>query len=172
MEGSHTPATLGARVRKMRLLLASSDDLHVLPLAALVPLLSTDFDCEHIRLDSRASDATNLARLRTQLEDGANPECTLLGGFSRGARLAAMLSLEISVRGLVGLSFPFHRHGRPAEHHGLDVLKKVLLPTLIIQGTRDSHGNRAGARNGTIARCSSHSLAPTRQSSLACEGSG
>lgn len=137
-------------MRVTRFLLASCDDLHVLPLAALIPLLDPELACHQIRLDPRASDEENLDRFRQKSEPYRTELPLIIGGFSLGARIAARLSQELSATALVGLSYPFHRHGAPATQHGLAELQNVNAPTLIIQGSRDSHGNREQVRGMTL----------------------
>jgi predicted alpha/beta-hydrolase family hydrolase len=77
-----------------------------------------------------------------------------LGGFSRGARLAAMLAQREEAYALLCLGFPFHKRGAPLERHGLDALRELTLPTLIVQGTRDAHGSWQEVRGyGGLPEC-------------------
>jgi hypothetical protein len=46
----------------------------------------------------------------------------------------------------VAFGYPFHAHGLPHEQHGLSVLERVTQPTLVVQGSRDSHGSETEAR--------------------------
>jgi predicted alpha/beta-hydrolase family hydrolase len=64
-----------------------------------------------------------------------------IGGFSLGARVALGASRE-GVRGLVLLGFPFHPRGAPGDTSRL-VNLEVDVDTLVVQGERDAHGNRA-----------------------------
>ena len=70
----------------------------------------------------------------------------LIGGKSMGGRVAAMLAededLNLAVRGVVVLGYPFHpsRKSEP-EHWRLEPLKASLLSVLICQGERDDFGN-------------------------------
>ncbi|WP_180967001.1 alpha/beta family hydrolase [Cohaesibacter celericrescens] len=69
----------------------------------------------------------------------------LIGGKSMGGRVAAMLAsdedLNLAVRGVVVLGYPFHpsRKSEP-ENWRLEPLQKSLLPILICQGERDDFG--------------------------------
>jgi predicted alpha/beta-hydrolase family hydrolase len=70
----------------------------------------------------------------------------VLGGFSRGARIAAAAVPAFQARALLCFGYPFHVHGRPQEQPGLRTLRAVRVPTLIIQGTRDAHGSESEVR--------------------------
>jgi predicted alpha/beta-hydrolase family hydrolase len=74
--------------------------------------------------------AANQLRVRTPL---------VVGGRSAGARSAARTARELGASGLLALSFPLHPPGRP-EKSRLDELQAVTLPTLIVQGERDTFG--------------------------------
>ena len=64
-----------------------------------------------------------------------------IGGKSMGGRMASMIADEVGARGLICLGYPFHPPGRP-ERLRVDHLKPLVTPTLIVQGTRDTLGNR------------------------------
>jgi predicted alpha/beta-hydrolase family hydrolase len=74
--------------------------------------------------------AADRLRVRTPL---------VVGGRSAGARSAARTARELGASGYVGLSFPLHPPGRP-ERSRLDELEGVTVPTLVVQGERDSFG--------------------------------
>jgi len=61
----------------------------------------------------------------------------VVGGFSRGAKLAAALAMPCP---LLCLGYPFHTRGKPKEQQGLTLLQQVTQPTLVVQGKRDAHG--------------------------------
>jgi hypothetical protein len=70
-----------------------------------------------------------------------------VGGFSRGARLAARFCAGRSdVDAFVACGFPFHPPGAPAARAGLATFLHVPTPTVLVQGTRDSHGSEADVR--------------------------
>jgi uncharacterized protein len=68
-------------------------------------------------------------------------ETLVIGGKSMGGRMASLIADEAPVAGLVCLGYPFHPIGKPhrlrTEH-----LKGIETPTLIVQGERDTLGNR------------------------------
>ncbi|SFN95292.1 hypothetical protein SAMN04488056_102508 [Cohaesibacter marisflavi] len=69
----------------------------------------------------------------------------LIGGKSMGGRVAAMLAcdedLDLAVKGVVVLGYPFHPIGKSEpENWRLEPLEKSLLPVLICQGERDDFG--------------------------------
>lgn len=65
----------------------------------------------------------------------------LVGGKSLGGRMASLVADDPGVVGLVCLGYPFHPVGKP-ENTRLEPLQAVTVPTLIVQGTRDSLGSR------------------------------
>ncbi len=64
-----------------------------------------------------------------------------IGGKSMGGRIASLVADEAGVRGLVCLGYPFHPPGRP-QRTRVEHLAALQTPTLIVQGARDSLGNR------------------------------
>ncbi|ROS01826.1 hypothetical protein EDC56_2274 [Sinobacterium caligoides] len=68
-----------------------------------------------------------------------------IGGKSMGGRLASLLAAEYKpnrgVDGVICLGFPFCAPGKPEVNRG-EHLAEIRLPTLIIQGERDSFGGR------------------------------
>ncbi len=76
------------------------------------------------------------------LVGGYGDRSAYLGGFSRGARLAARVANDLTPMGLVLLGYPFHPKGRPRERQALEVLAQVRAPSLVLQGERDLYGNR------------------------------
>ncbi|HVR42177.1 MAG TPA: alpha/beta family hydrolase [Thermoanaerobaculia bacterium] len=64
-----------------------------------------------------------------------------LGGKSMGGRMATMVADELGVDGVVCFGYPFHPAGRPQALR-TGHLESIRTPTLIVQGTRDSLGNR------------------------------
>ncbi len=63
----------------------------------------------------------------------------VVGGRSAGARSAARTARDLGASALVALAFPLHPPGRP-ERSRLAELEAVTLPTLVVQGERDSFG--------------------------------
>lgn len=64
-----------------------------------------------------------------------------IGGKSMGGRIASLIADEEKVNGLIGLGFPFHAPGKGPKDR-ITHLEKIKTPTLIIQGTRDTLGNK------------------------------
>lgn len=60
-------------------------------------------------------------------------------GRSAGARVACRMAGETGVAGVVALAFPLHPPGRP-ERSRLAELLGAGVPTLVVQGERDSFG--------------------------------
>jgi predicted alpha/beta-hydrolase family hydrolase len=81
-------------------------------------------------LDDGLVAAANRLRTRTQL---------VVGGRSAGARSAARCARQLGAAGCLALSFPLHPVGRP-EKSRLDELRAARVPTLVIQGERDTMG--------------------------------
>ena len=65
----------------------------------------------------------------------------VIGGKSLGGRMASLVADEVGARGLVCLGYPFHPPGQPAKLR-VAHLEKLATPALVIQGTRDTLGNR------------------------------
>jgi uncharacterized protein len=81
-------------------------------------------------LDDGLTAAVDATRLRTPL---------VLGGRSAGARSAARSAKRLGAVGCLALAFPLHPPGRP-ERSRLDELRGAGVPTLVIQGERDTMG--------------------------------
>jgi len=81
-------------------------------------------------LDACFVAAANALRVRTAL---------VVGGRSAGARSAARTAQELGASGYLALAFPLHPPGKP-ERSRLDELEAVGLPTLVVQGERDTFG--------------------------------
>lgn len=65
-----------------------------------------------------------------------------VGGRSAGARVACRTGKGLGAVGVVALAFPLHPPGRP-EKSRVDELLGSELPTLVVQGERDSFGGPA-----------------------------
>lgn len=62
-----------------------------------------------------------------------------VGGRSAGARVGCRTGRQLGAVGVVALAFPLHPPGRP-EKSRVDELLGADLPTLVVQGERDSFG--------------------------------
>ncbi|CZF85049.1 Alpha/beta hydrolase family protein [Grimontia celer] len=69
-------------------------------------------------------------------------EKTVIGGKSMGGRMASHLADVEGLKGIACLGFPFHPPGKPEKDKG-EHLADLSLSTLILQGERDTFGNRA-----------------------------
>ncbi|MDD1783783.1 dienelactone hydrolase family protein [Enterovibrio sp. ZSDZ35] len=67
---------------------------------------------------------------------------TVIGGKSMGGRMASHLSASPAIKGIACLGFPFHPPGKPEKDKG-EHLASLTIPTLILQGERDTFGNRS-----------------------------
>ena len=81
-------------------------------------------------LDEGLVAAANRLRTRTPL---------VVGGRSAGARSAARCADRLGASGCLALAFPLHPPGRP-EKSRLSELEAVRVPTLVVQGERDTMG--------------------------------
>ncbi len=134
-------------------LLAHVGTATVSPIREFAGSLAGHIRCTFAQLASDQSDVLLLEQFRAHLQATCHQEQTIIGGFSLGARIAVLLSQEVDVAGLLCLSYPFHRHGNPGDRHGLRALQKVTTPTLIVQGSRDSHGNQQQVRGMSLPEC-------------------
>jgi predicted alpha/beta-hydrolase family hydrolase len=73
----------------------------------------------------------------------------IIGGKSMGGRIASMVAADASeagtpprthAAGLVLLGYPLHPPGRP-DRPRIEHLPRLTVPTLVVQGTRDTFGN-------------------------------
>jgi predicted alpha/beta-hydrolase family hydrolase len=68
-----------------------------------------------------------------------------VGGRSSGARVACRTSAAVGAVGVLALAFPLHPPGRPERSRAAE-LRGVSVPTLVVQGDRDSFGSPAEVR--------------------------
>jgi predicted alpha/beta-hydrolase family hydrolase len=81
-------------------------------------------------LDAALVAAYDKLRIRTPL---------VIGGRSAGARSAARCAKDLGAVGCLALAFPLHPPGRP-EKSRLHELRGARVPTLVIQGEKDTMG--------------------------------
>lgn len=81
-------------------------------------------------LDAGLTAAANRLKTRTPL---------VVGGRSAGARSAARCAKQLGASGCLALAFPLHPPGKP-EKSRLPELLGAGVPTLVVQGERDSFG--------------------------------
>src|SRR5918994_3140561 len=72
-----------------------------------------------------------------------------VGGRSAGARVACRTARTVGARAVVALAFPLHPPGRP-ERSRLGELLGAGVPTLVVQGERDSFGRPDEFPQGTF----------------------
>lgn len=72
----------------------------------------------------------------------------VVGGRSAGARSAARCARELGASGCLALAFPLHPPGKP-ERSRLDELTGARVPTLVVQGERDTFGRPEEFPDGT-----------------------
>lgn len=77
----------------------------------------------------------------TMIERLGGGSHVFIGGKSMGGRIATMVGDEAGVRGIVCFGYPFHPPGN-LEKLRTAHLKDLRSPALIVQGTRDTFGNR------------------------------
>ena len=81
-------------------------------------------------LDDGLVAAADRLRTRTPL---------VVGGRSAGARSAARCAKRLAASGCLALAFPLHPPGKP-ESSRLHELRAARVPTLVVQGERDTFG--------------------------------
>lgn len=84
---------------------------------------------------------------------------TVVGGKSMGGRMASHLPTSLGMKGIVCLGFPFHPPGKPEKDKG-EHLQSLTTPTLILQGERDTFGNRTELENYPLSACVSLMFVP------------
>ncbi|WP_426356954.1 alpha/beta family hydrolase [Pseudocolwellia sp. HL-MZ19] len=90
------------------------------------------------------------------LQDNSNGLPVFIGGKSMGGRVAATLSSSVlsssgvAVKGTVCIGYPFHPQKKP-EKLRLEPLQETLLPILILQGDRDTLGDKSEIENYDIS---------------------
>lgn len=85
----------------------------------------------------------------TSVADQIRPRTPLVvGGRSAGARSAARCARDLGASGCLALAFPLHPPGRP-EKSRVDELRGARVPTLVVQGERDTFGRPEEFPEGT-----------------------
>ncbi|WP_026926979.1 alpha/beta hydrolase family protein [Granulicoccus phenolivorans] len=82
-------------------------------------------------------------------EPGLGGVPLVVGGHSAGARVACRCAQELGAAAVLALSFPLHPPGKP-ESSRLSELLAPTVPTLVLQGDRDSFGS-AGEIRAAVA---------------------
>lgn len=63
-------------------------------------------------------------------------------GKSMGGRIASIIADDTDTAGVICLGFPFHPPGKPEKLKSTHLMN-IQTPTLILQGERDTFGNRS-----------------------------
>ena len=74
-----------------------------------------------------------------------------IGGKSMGGRIASMSTHLVGVNALICLGYPFHPPGKP-EKLRTEHLSDIKVPTLIVQGERDTFGRKEEVQAMKIPR--------------------
>lgn len=74
-----------------------------------------------------------------------------IGGKSMGGRIASMSTHLVGVNALICLGYPFHPPGKP-EKLRTEHLSDIKVPTLIVQGERDTFGRKEEVQAMQIPR--------------------
>ncbi len=99
-----------------------------------------------------------------------------IGGKSMGARVATMIAEQLSVSGVICFGYPFHPPAKPEKTRTAH-LKRLSIPTLILQGTRDTFGKPEEVRGYQLSENinikwlhdGNHSLETLKRSDLTSE---
>jgi predicted alpha/beta-hydrolase family hydrolase len=75
----------------------------------------------------------------------------VIGGKSMGGRMATLVADELGVAGVLVYGYPFHPVGKPDRLRTAH-LEKLRTKTLIVQGTRDTFGNREEVSTYKLSR--------------------
>jgi predicted alpha/beta-hydrolase family hydrolase len=110
---------------------------------------------------------------REVIDDFYSDVPIFIGGKSMGGRMASLIAEKAEVSGLICLGFPFHPPGKPENFKG-DHLQSLSIPSLIIQGERDTFGKRAEFEHFDLSKTiqtqfitdGDHSFKPRKSSGL------
>ena len=92
-----------------------------------------------------------IERVRERLAAKGSDQRLAIGGKSMGGRIASMSTNHEGVDALVCLGYPFHP---PAKKDKLRIehLPDIKVPTMILQGERDTFGTRTEVRGYRLPR--------------------
>jgi uncharacterized protein len=96
-------------------------------------LAARGLDGQAISLPVRRAEEA-VAAYRSQLPDDLS--ASIIGGHSYGGRVASLLAAEEPPAGLVLLSYPLHRPGRPDETR-VEHWPSITCPVLLVSGEAD-----------------------------------
>ncbi|MFN8193846.1 MAG: alpha/beta family hydrolase [Nocardioidaceae bacterium] len=113
-------------------------------------------------LDDGLEAAASAMRTRTPL---------VVGGRSAGARSAARMAKKLGASGCLCLAFPLHPPGKPGSSR-VEELLRTRVPTLVIQGERDTFGRPEEFPEGvemTVVPSADHSLRVPKKAEISAE---
>ena len=84
----------------------------------------------------------HFSALLGHINENLPPLKTFIGGKSMGGRMATMVANEVVCEGVVAFGYPFHPPGKP-EKTRIAHLPGLAVPLCVVQGERDTFGNRA-----------------------------
>ncbi len=99
-----------------------------------------------------------------------------IGGKSMGGRMASLVADELAPAGVICLGYPFYAPGK-VDRPRTAPLENLKTPTLIVQGERDSMGNRQTVTGYALspairfhwAKDGNHDLVPRKVTGLSAE---
>jgi uncharacterized protein len=97
-------------------------------------LVTRGLDARAIQLPVRKAEQA-VAAYRGQVTDVA---AEVIGGHSYGGRVASLLAAETPPLGLVLLSYPLHRPGRPEGISRVPHWTRITCPVLLLSGESDA----------------------------------
>ncbi len=87
----------------------------------------------------------------------------VIGGKSMGGRMASLLACDSAssqrIDAVVCMGYPFHPPGKPEKFKG-EHLASIDVPTLILQGERDTFGTREEMTNWEFSKQVTHYFLP------------
>jgi predicted alpha/beta-hydrolase family hydrolase len=92
--------------------------------------------------ESGERDAVLARRISEVAQTRSSSQRLILAGISRGARVSALIAQSLNATALIAFAYPFHSRNDPDPGLRPAQLGALNIPILLLQGTRDSHGNR------------------------------
>lgn len=115
---------------------------------------ATGLAVEQVTLDPSQPEEALVERILGAATRCGESDSLVLAGFSLGAKIAARAAARHRSLALLCFGHPFHARGDPGSRAGLQDLRRVTVPTLVVQGSRDAHGNREEVRGyGPLPPC-------------------
>ena len=121
-----------------------------------------------------------LEAFKAEIESLPEDVKIVIGGKSMGGRMASLLACDPEysdrIASVVCMGYPFHPPGKPEKFKG-EHLASITVPTLILQGERDTFGTRDEMADwefsDKVKQCflpdGDHSFKPRKKSGLTLE---